>query len=243
VTTPIKRALLPALTAALIAAAPAQAGWMTGNGNPPVYTTDAPCRNGMQWTYATFIHGSWPPLVNQVDLHFHAVVISPIGSAPKDPPDPALTVSFNNTLTVPRVFPALTLPPTFNLIGASLYPTDWTGRHRVNQFDFTRTFTFNFNRTLWPGTPLKLQWHDRNNQLIFASPRYIVENCWVGLITSRSEIMVRDAPVALAERMTSPFGTPRRVYQEDGNLLLEFDEKAVRAEPGTPVVIHEEPVK
>jgi hypothetical protein len=228
------------LAIALVAAAPAQAGWMTGNGNPPVYNSDAACRNGMQWSYATFIPGSWPPLASSVDIHFHAVVIAPPGSPLKDPPDAALTVSFNNTLTIPRVFPARTLPPTFTMIGASLYPIDWAGRHRVNQFDFSRDFTFMFNRTLWPGTPLRPQWHDRTNNVIFGAERYVVQNCWLGMYRARGEILVANAAeLQLAPRLAAPFGTPLKTYQEGKNLIYVFDEKSLPAEPGTQVVLHE----
>lgn len=211
----LTRALLAAAVTTLAAAPAAHAGWMTGNGNPPVYTTDNACRNGMAWSYGTFLPGFWPPVPPSLDIHFHAVVIA--AGAPTNPPDPVLTVSFANTRTIPKRL--LTLPPSFTQIGANLFPLDPFGRRRVNQFDYSAGFTLTFNRTLMPGTPLRTQWHEPNGTVLFAAARYTVETCWVGTVRSRREIAVRTRDPQLAVAQLKP----RKWYLDEGAVVLVHD--------------------
>jgi hypothetical protein len=228
----LTRALLAAgatsLTALAVAPA-AHAGWITGNGNPPVYTTDAPCRNGMGWSYATFDFGTWPPLPQSRTIFAHAVVID-TGAPPTIPPDPALTVSWANTRTIPRR--QLVLPSSFTLIGANLYPLDPFGRRRVNHFDYSADFTLTFNRTLPPGTPLRTQWHEPSGTALLGAARYRVAWCWLGTVRSRREIAVstRDPQLAVAELK------PRKWYLDDAGIVIVHDSD-LRYELGEPIAL------
>jgi hypothetical protein len=222
----MKKLLLATALTFLAAAAPAQAGWMTGNGNPPVYSTDDACRNGMTWSYLTFTPGVWPPPPGVRDIHAHWVSIE---SGPRlDPPDPALRVAFSPTIAIP--WAPRVLPATFNLIGAGIYP------FQVNRFDFSRDVAINFNRRLAFGTPLRLQWHEPNSNIaMYAAHRYRVANCWYGIVRSRYELAFHLGSLELVEQLK-----PRKWYQEGSTLLLVFDD-ALQAEPGQRIRI--EPVK
>jgi hypothetical protein len=213
----LSRALVAAGVTSVItlAATPnAHAGWMTGNQNPPIYTDNHPCRNGMAWSYATYVPGSWPPVpfAASREIHGHWFVLD-TGAAPIDPPDPALVVSFTPTRTIPQRL--LTLPPTFTGIPAGLYPPG-----RVNKFDYSADFTITFNRTLVPGWRLRTQWHEPPFwNVLFASARYRVQNCWLGTVRTHRDIVVRTREPQLAVAQLQP----RKWYLDGGDLVLVYD--------------------
>ena len=145
----LKQVLLAtvASAAAILAAAPAaQAGWVTGHGNPPAMRADDVCRNGMKFEYATFTSG---PLASQVTLH-DLVVIPPRADGDLNP-RLTKTIFAGGTFAIPY-------SPTYidpNTIGGSI------GTWRVDLegwFDYVGGLWLAFNHQLAPGTVVQVKW-------------------------------------------------------------------------------------
>jgi hypothetical protein len=256
----LRRALLAAGVTALatLAAAPAaRAGWMTGNQNPPVYTTDNACHNGMHWTYATFFYPqppAQPPAISN-----HTIVIQPIGTPRQDPPDPWAVVSRRGLDPIP--LNPITLPSTFTEIHKDLFPLGPLGR-RVNEFDYSARFTFAFNRMLGAGTPLRMQWRESRNAFgstFFAAADYRVAPCWVMIlrrpVARPLEMAVPRSPDLAPSTVAAKFigvriphangyVTARKYYNEDvdgdgdSDVVLVFDGgDQLRCEAGARIVL------
>src|SRR5262245_9657693 len=97
----VTRVFLAATLLSLAASPAAHARWITGNGNPPVSTDDNPCRNGMGWSYATFVPGSWPSGTLPRELRAHVVVIDH-GGTPPFPPPGLDVMAWAPTRTIPQ---------------------------------------------------------------------------------------------------------------------------------------------
>jgi hypothetical protein len=189
------RALLATSMIAMAAgaAAPsAQAGWITGNAKPPVWSDTAACHNGMRWSYATaYANRPWPvPIGSTTTINAHAVVVAPPGSGIVEPPPLVDTVSLTGTYTIPQR--PLTVTATTPAIAAVWFPLGPTGR-RVNQFDYSQDFTIPFNRQLPWGTSLRMQWRYWGDQITQsrAVSYYRVAHCWVVTIVDRTQLSVR----------------------------------------------------
>jgi hypothetical protein len=257
-TSQFKRALLAAglTTVAALAAAPgAQAGWMTGSGTPPVWTTEDPCRNGMIWTYGTFLSGAWPPSAPHVTIYDHALVKMGQWDPPQEPLVAANVVS-SGTYTVP--LDELVLPSWFMLIPPDFYPVDASGNHRVNKLDYSRTFHFKFKNWQPAGTGLRKLWRSTATQpyIIRTGTYYQVANCWIATVMKapigvlKLYISGAGAAVGKAEAPTmrvatrSGHATSSSGYAEDvdrdsiKDLVLEFEGvDKPRCDPGDPVVV------
>ncbi len=175
-TSRLRLAVLVAAAASVtvLAVAPAaHAGWVTGSSTPPVISTDPACQNGISWRYATYFTGTaWPPQAPQVTLHDLAVV-SPAEFDVQDPPDPS-TVLAGGTYAVPRKDLYID-PLTIAAIPSALYVPG-----RVGWFDYSGEYLFTFNRTLAPGTHIRVQWRSAPGVPYTYSTawRYTVANCW-----------------------------------------------------------------
>jgi hypothetical protein len=236
-TSQFKRALLAAgvtALAAFAAASPAQAGWMTGNGMPPVWTTNDPCRNGMIWTYGTFVSGAWPPSQPSVTIHDLALVKMGYSDAPVEPLLAANVVYGAATFTVPQQ--ELVLPSTFVLIPPEFFPVDGSGNHRVNRLDFSRTFHFKFKKLQTTGTGLRMLWRPTATFPYFlrTGTYYQVQNCWIATVSPRPRSGLEmylsglGAYVAKAELPTLRVRTAQGHLQSVANRAEDVDGDSVK---------------
>jgi len=253
-TSTLRRALLAAgmtAVAALAAAPGAQAGWMTGNGLPPVWTTNPPCHNGMVWTYGTFLQGTWPPLQTNVTIYDHALVKTGYSDPVVDPPAPGTAVTMG-TYTIPQK--ELVLPSTFALIPPEFFPIDpTTGLHRVNRLDFSATLALMFKGVQPTGTGLRMFWRSNPSQAYFlrTGTYYTVADCWVvsaapKALSGKLQVILSGLQLSLKTdlpKLRLQYGdgylSPLDTSLEDGNLVLVYDVDGLRlkCKPGDPIVL------
>jgi hypothetical protein len=231
--------------ASLAAAPAAQAGWMTGDGHPPAWTIDEPCRNGMHWGYATFHYRqAWPIGANTVTIYDHKIV--PVGTTFPSFPSPVSS----GTYTVPRGLIVLLGQP----------------------YDYSAYFTFHFNRDVTPGQALVMSWYEDDprpqlihtefgRQVIMSTAEqrrwtYHARDCRIARVVKPSRLAVlagADSDLQLVAKSYLGVRFPRaggavsarewfaQDADGDGDKDVVLDFPGLSCEPGQRIVLNAQP--
>jgi hypothetical protein len=167
--------IIAAALASLTLASTAHAKWVTvGRGDPPVVKLQNPCTNGWEFGWAWFDRDRVAAQPQPASLTTNEFVVSigwwDFGQHDVVLPHDVLyrgqhTVAFRRTFLSSNVNDQLFLP------------------YRPGSFDFVLETVFKFNRSLAPGTRIRVQGIQAPGQAyapLGGSKNFTVEDCWIG---------------------------------------------------------------